>query len=100
MDSVITRRQSMKKLNPLANRRFSLTGVQTVPVVTEGDFRLELLCFEAGQSITNLQHTGTAVYQVIEGEAIVRSGNGREDVGSGRLLTVNSGLEHSIENAG
>ncbi len=90
----------MMKVNIAAARKFSLSAVQSVPVVTEADLGLDLLCFEAGQKTAEMKHNGTTVYQVIEGEAIVRTESGREVAGSGRLISVARGQAHTVENAG
>lgn len=90
----------MQKTNIGAHRKFSLQSVQSVPVVNERDLQLELLCFEAGQKTSDINHTGTSVYKVIEGEAIVRGLNSRDVVGAGQLLTVGAGVAHNVENAG
>ncbi len=90
----------MKAVAITSRRSFSLKSVQTVPLVTEGGVALELLCFEAGQKTEEFRNNGATVYQVIEGEVIVRSGDEREQLGSGRLLTVPAGIAHTAENAG
>lgn len=90
----------MKAVTFTSRRSFSLDSVQTVPLVAESDLVMDLLCFEAGQKTEEFRNNGTTVYQVIEGEVIVRSGDGREQAGAGRLLSVATGVPHTAENAG
>lgn len=81
-------------------RRFSLAGVQHHDLVEQDDLRVTMFCFEAGQldDMRDLDHS--AVYQVLEGEALVRAGDETERLGKGKLLTVPAGTEHRLENAG
>ncbi len=81
-------------------RRFSLAGVQHSDLVDQDDLRVAMLCFEAGQIDEPRDLGHTAVYQVLEGEALVRAGEETERLGKGKLLSVPAGLGHRIENAG
>lgn len=82
-------------------RRFSLDQVQRqVLVGNHPDLSVELLCFEAGQVLEGLGSAGTVIYQVLEGEALLRGAGERARVGKGKLTSVAAGEEHSIENAG
>lgn len=90
----------MNIVNIAAKRRFSLDEVQAVPVASEADVTVELLCFEAGQRTEEISATGTVVYHVIEGEVIIRSQGERDQAGSGKLLTITGGEGHQLENAG
>lgn len=81
-------------------RHFSLETVQRRDLVERSDLGAELLCFEAGQSLTGLQQTGSTTYQVLEGEALLRAGGERARLGKGRLATMEGGELHDIENAG
>jgi len=81
-------------------RRFSLADVQRSALLEQGDLTAELLCFEAGQSAGPATHGGSVVYQVLEGEALVRAAGTTERLGKGRLLALAGGAEHELENAG
>lgn len=81
-------------------RHFSLSRVERRPLVTAGDLHMELVCFEAGQREELLTYPNTVVYQAIEGEALLRVGEMVVRLSSGRLLPVDAGVEHGLENAG
>lgn len=81
-------------------RRFSLTRVERRPLVDAPDLRVELVCFEAGQREDALDYAATVSYQVLEGEALVRAGEELVRLGKGRLLRVDPGTVHTLENAG
>lgn len=81
-------------------RRFSLQQMQRRELASHPDLGVELLCFEAGQSETGLNPTGTVIYQVLEGEALLRSHGERVRLGKGKLTSLSAGEEHAIENAG
>jgi len=81
-------------------RRFSLDGIQKRDLVADGDIRVTLLCFEAGQKDEEQTLATSCVYQVLEGEAIVRHGGGSDRVGKGKLTSVPAGTAHHLENAG
>jgi quercetin dioxygenase-like cupin family protein len=80
-------------------RVFSLRDVQRRDLVRSDGLVVELLCFEAGQRDAERTAPGPSVYQVLEGEAIVRSDASRR-LGRGTLLSVPPGVTHTIENAG
>lgn len=81
-------------------RRFSLDDVQRRELASHADLTVELLCFEAGQSVAGLSYAGTVVYQVLEGEALLGATGDRMRLGKGKLTSVPAGEEHAIENAG
>lgn len=83
-------------------RRFSLSEIQRNELVAEGDLRVALLCFEAGQRDEETKGASDRLYQVLEGEALVRhDGESRSiRLGKGKLLRVPSGTKHRLENAG
>ena len=81
-------------------RRFSLARVERRPLVDAPDQRIELVCFEAGQREEELDYAATVSYQVLEGEALVRAGDELVRLGKGRLLRVDPGTVHTLENAG
>ncbi len=81
-------------------RRFSLARVERRSLVDAPDLRVELVCFEAGQREDELDHAATVSYQVLEGEALVRAGEELVRLGKGRLLRVDPGTVHTLENAG
>ncbi len=90
----------MERVNIQQARRFSLEGVQRQTLTELGDLTLELLCFEAGQTDSERTAAGSTVYQVMEGEALVRAEGNTERLGKGKLLTVAAGTAHTVENAG
>ena len=81
-------------------RRFSLETVQKTALVKTDDLSVTLLCFEAGQGDEESQFERTVVYQVREGEVLVRQGEERVRLGQGKLLTIPAGTSHTLENAG
>lgn len=81
-------------------RTFSLKDVQRRPLVEGGRLSVTLLCFEAGQRDTETSAAGDLVYQVLEGELIVRGSGAPIRVGKGTLLSVPAGTGHTLENAG
>ena len=81
-------------------RRFSLAHVERRPVIDAPDLRIDLVCFEAGQREDALDYATTAVYQVLEGEALVRAGEQVVRLGRGKVLRVDAGTTHALENAG
>lgn len=81
-------------------RRFSLDTVQRSTLLREGELEVELLCFEAGQRDEEDRRSRASVYQVLEGEALLRLPQERHRLGKGKLASVAGGREHSIENAG
>lgn len=81
-------------------RQFSLSGIQRNELLATDDFRVTLLCFEAGQRDDERSHDGSCLYQVLEGEALVRRGEDSQRLGKGRLLAVPAGTPHLLENAG
>lgn len=90
----------MERVNIQQARRFSLEGVQRQTLTELGDLTLVLLCFEAGQQDAERTAAGSTVYQVLEGEALVRAAGSTERLGKGKLLTVGAGTAHIVENAG
>ena len=81
-------------------RRFSLNQVQRQPLISAADLTVELVCFEAGQKAEAASYPATCAYQVLEGEAIVRAGDDVVRLGKGKLLKVDGGTSHALENAG
>ncbi|MDE0100401.1 MAG: cupin domain-containing protein [Truepera sp.] len=81
-------------------RRFSLQGVQREPLVETDDLSISLLCFEAGQRDEESRFEQGVVYEVREGEVLIRQGGDRVRLGEGRLLIVPAGQAHTLENAG
>jgi len=81
-------------------RRFSLARVERRSLVDAPDLRVELVCFEAGQREEALAYAATTSYQVLEGEALVRAGEEVVRLGKGKLLSVDAGTQHALENAG
>lgn len=90
----------MNTVDISAARRFSLEEVQRRGLVERADVTVELLCFEAGQALVAQSYPGTVVYQVLEGEALMRGAGDRARLGKGKLTTLTAGEEHVIENAG
>jgi quercetin dioxygenase-like cupin family protein len=81
-------------------RRFSLARVERATLVDAADLRVDLVCFEAGQREEALSYPATTTYQVLEGEALVRAGDEVVRLGKGKLLRVDAGTSHALENAG
>lgn len=81
-------------------RRFSLDAVQASELVSSSDLSATLLCFEAGQKDEDHAFEATCVYQVLEGEVLLRHGGGSDRVGTGKLVSVPAGTRHHLENAG
>lgn len=81
-------------------RRFSLERVQRSELVKTDDLEASLLCFEAGQRDGESRYDTGVLYQVLEGEALVRRGGATERLGKGRLHAVEAGTAHAVENAG
>ncbi len=89
------------QLHPIAEaRRFSLREVQSQPLVQQEGLTIELLCFEAGQRLEQPADPAGSVYQVLEGEALVREPQGTTRLGKGVVGSLSAGAEHTIENAG
>lgn len=88
----------MQTVNISKARRFSLDAVQVGELATAGEMSAQLVCFEAGQSWQG--GPGAVIYQVLEGEALLRSGETTERVGKGKLATLESDETHTVENAG
>jgi quercetin dioxygenase-like cupin family protein len=80
-------------------RKFSLKEVSVQDLIT-GDIQVRLICFEAGQRDEESQKDADVVYQVLEGEALVRAGGETERLGKGKLLKIPAGTPHVLENAG
>ena len=81
-------------------RSFSLESVQQRELVRTDDISIQLLCFEAGQKHAEQNVPTTCVYQVLEGEALVRKDGEKQRLGKGKLLTVSANQPHQLENAG
>ena len=73
---------------PAASRSPASSGVRSS---TPPTCAVELVCFEAGQREEELDYAATVSYQVLEGEALVRSGDELVRLGKGRLLRVDPG---------
>jgi quercetin dioxygenase-like cupin family protein len=81
-------------------RRFSLDDVQRSTLLREGEVSVEVLCFEAGQRDEEAQRDDLSLYQVLEGEALLRIGDERHRLGKGKIASVPAGTAHVLENAG
>lgn len=90
----------MKTVTISSARSFSLDAVQTRPVISTDDLQVDLLSFEAGQRNDETRFDGSCLYQVLEGEALVRRGEESERLGKGKILAVPGGTPHVLENAG
>lgn len=80
-------------------RKFSLREVSKQKLI-EGDLEIALVCFEAGQRDEESRRAHDTVYQVLEGEALVRVGDETERLGKGKLLRMPAETAHVLENAG
>lgn len=81
-------------------RQFSLKTIQHSDLVKTKDLHIELICFEAGQKDKEVSHGKTCVYQVLEGELLIKQNDISKRLGKGKLLTVPAGRNHTLENAG
>lgn len=90
----------MKTVTIADARAFSLRDVQRRDLVRGDDLHIDLLSFEAGQRDPEILDARQRVYQVMEGEAIVRGPEGRTRLGRGTLLSVPASTPHTLENAG
>jgi quercetin dioxygenase-like cupin family protein len=81
-------------------RRFSLQSVQETELISSGDLTVTLFCFEAGQQADEVTQGGSALYQVLEGELLLRRGDVSQRVGKGKLVAMPGGTTHLLENAG
>jgi quercetin dioxygenase-like cupin family protein len=81
-------------------RRFSLHAIQRGELVATDDLKVSLLCFEAGQQADETVGGTTTLYQVLEGELLLRHGETSQRIGKGKLVTVPPGAAHRLENAG
>jgi len=81
-------------------RRFSLEGVQRRPLLSLDVLTVELVCFEAGQA-EDVRNLGAGVvYQVLEGEVLVRAEGATHRLGKGKLMSLDAHTDHALENAG
>lgn len=81
-------------------RQFSLSHIQRNALIETDDLEVVLLCFEAGQRDDERSHAGTCLYQVLEGEALVRQGEHSQRLGKNKLLAMPADTPHLLENAG
>ncbi|MCA9835360.1 MAG: cupin domain-containing protein [Trueperaceae bacterium] len=81
-------------------RQFSLKSIQRSDLVKTDDLHIELICFEAGQRDEEGKHSHSSVYQVLEGEALVKHEGNSKRLGKGKLLSVPAQTAHTLENAG
>jgi quercetin dioxygenase-like cupin family protein len=81
-------------------RRFSLKSIQYSDLVKSKDLHIELICFEAGQRDKEVSHAKTCVYQVLEGELLIKQDEVSKRLGKGKLLSVPASAKHTLENAG
>lgn len=81
-------------------RQFSLKRIQHQDLVKTDDLHIQLICFEAGQRDQEISHNKTCVYQVLEGELLIREADISKRLGKGKLLTVPANRKHTLENAG
>ncbi len=80
-------------------RKFSLREVKK-NVLLEGEVNVWLICFEAGQRDEVRRVPSERIYQVLEGEALIKIGEESGRLGKGKLLRVPKDTSHSLENAG
>jgi mannose-6-phosphate isomerase-like protein (cupin superfamily) len=81
-------------------RKFSLKTIQRSDLVRTKDLQIELICFEAGQRDKELSYNKTCVYQVLEGELLIKQADVSKRLGKGKLLTLPADSKHVLENAG
>lgn len=82
-------------------RRFSLHEVQRSVLLEADGLTVEAWSFEAGQRLAPEASPETRSYQVLEGEALLRAGDGpAHRLGKGRVALLGAGERHALENAG
>ena len=81
-------------------RQFSTSSIQKSDLVRSDDLHMWLICFEAGQRDDEAGYDKTCVYQVLEGEAILRQGDVSKRLSKGKLHTMPANTAHVLENAG
>jgi quercetin dioxygenase-like cupin family protein len=81
-------------------RQFSLKSIQHSDLVKAKDLHIELICFEAGQRDKETSYPKTSVYQVLEGELLIKQDDVSKRLGKGKLLTLPANSKHTLENAG
>jgi mannose-6-phosphate isomerase-like protein (cupin superfamily) len=81
-------------------RKFSLKQIERSTLIKTTDLHIELICFEAGQRDDEGSHAHSSVYQVLEGEALIKQGGESLRLGKGKLLNVPASTPHVLENAG
>jgi quercetin dioxygenase-like cupin family protein len=100
MEFETPRRLNMDTITLSDARQFSLQSIQHSDLVKTKDLHIELICFEAGQRGKDISHDMTCVYQVLEGELLLRYDDISKRLGKGKLLTLSAGQKHTLENAG
>lgn len=90
----------MNTISISSARKFSLKTIERNDLVKTDDLQVELICFEAGQRASESSHERSSVYQVMEGEALIRQGEQSLRLGKGKLLSVPANTPHALENAG
>ena len=81
-------------------RSFSLGSIQKNDLVATEDLAVRLFCFEAGQRDDEATLSTSVIYQVLEGEALLRMRDGRTRLGKGEVLALSAETSHVLENAG
>lgn len=81
-------------------RTFSLDSIQKIDLIETDDIAVGLLCFEAGQRDDEATLPTGVIYQVLEGEALVRLRDSRSRVGKGKVIALSAHTPHVVENAG
>ena len=81
-------------------RKFSLKNIERSSLLKTADLHIELICFESGQRDEEGQHSHSSVYQVLEGEALVKQAGSSKRLGKGKLLSIPAHTAHTLENAG
>jgi quercetin dioxygenase-like cupin family protein len=98
--TTILEEASMDTITISEARQFSLKGIRRNDLVKSQDLHIELICFEAGQRDGESGYDKTCVYQVLEGELLLKQDNTSKRLGKGKLLTLPAGSKHVLENAG
>lgn len=81
-------------------RSFSLDAIQKNDLVEIEDLIVRLVCFEAGQTDDETTLSTGVVYQVLEGELLVRRQGERTRLGKGKVMALAPSTPHVLENAG
>lgn len=90
----------MDTVSIASKRQFSLKTIKRNDLIKTSDLHIELICFESGQRDEEGRHPHSSVYQVLEGEALIKQDDLSKRLGKGKLLSIPANTPHTLENAG